>query len=255
MEKHSGIRGLGICCVIAFASVLAGCGEGSSQVSQTTQSSSPYADAGAAISATHSALVSSATDYAPQISGVPARTAVVGRTYSFQPSASVQSSNTALTFSIAGAPSWATFNSKTGLLTGTPTSADVGVDSQILMQVSDGNATVYLAPFTISVVSPSQAGGSQAGGGSAVGDGNVSLAWVAPTENTDGSPLTDLGGYIIHYGNAPMSFTNTIAISNPGITRFVVENLPAGTYYFSVTAVTTDGSQSNYSAEASATIS
>jgi hypothetical protein len=254
MERHLGIRGFGICCVIAFASVLAGCDEGSSQASQSTASSSLYAGAGAATSATHSVVVSGAANYAPQISGVPAATAVVGRTYSFQPSASVQSNNTALTFSVAGEPNWATFNTKTGLLTGTPTSADVGVDSRILMQVSDGNATVYLAPFTISVLSPSQAGGSPAGG-SAVGDGNVSLAWVAPTENTDGTPLTDLGGYVIHYGTAPMSFTNTIAINNAGITRYVVENLPAGTYYFSVTAVTTDGSQSNYSAEASATIS
>ena len=238
---------------------MAGCDEGSSQAAQASQStpaSSPYAGAGSTPSATHSALVSSAADYAPQISGVPAKTAVAGRTYSFQPSASVQSNNTALMFSIAGAPGWATFNPKTGLLTGTPTSADVGVESQVLMQVSDGNATVYLAPFTISVLSPSQAAtGSQAGSGSAVGDGNVSLAWVAPTENTDGTPLTDLGGYVIHYGTAPMSFTNTIAINNPGITRYVVENLPAGTYYFSVTAVTTDGSQSNYSSEASATIS
>jgi hypothetical protein len=200
--------------------------------------------------------VSGAAEYAPQIFGVPATTAVVGRNYSFQPNATAQGSNNVLTFAISGAPSWVTFNSKTGLLTGTPTSADVGVHSAIVVQVSDGNATVYLAPFTITVVSASQAGASGPGSNSGTGaSGNVSLSWVAPTENTDGTSLTDLSGYIIHYGTAPMSFTNTITITNPGLTRYVVENLPTGTYYFSVTATTASGNQSGYSAEASTTIS
>jgi hypothetical protein len=253
MESCIRVRGYRICCAFAFVSVLAACGQdGSSQVSQASSPASLYPGAQSAAPIPQTPLVSGAAEYAPQIFGVPATTAVVGRSYSFQPSASAQGNNNVLSFAISGAPSWVTFNSKTGLLTGTPTSADVGVDSAIVVQLSDGNATVYLAPFTITVVSASQPGTSGAGAGT---NGNVSLSWVAPSENTDGTPLTDLSGYVIHYGSAPMSFTNSITITNPGLTRYVVENLPAGTYYFSVTAITSSGSQSGYSAEASTTIS
>jgi hypothetical protein len=85
--------------------------------------------------------------------------------------------------------------------------------------------------------------------------GNVSLSWEAPTENTNGTALQNLGGYVIHYGSVSRQYTSQITISNPGLTRYVVESLPAGTYYFSMTATTTSGVQSSPSAEASTTIS
>ena len=46
---------------------------------------------------------------APVIGGTPPTAAVAGQTYSFQPTASDPNSKT-LTFSIANAPSWATFS-------------------------------------------------------------------------------------------------------------------------------------------------
>jgi hypothetical protein len=85
--------------------------------------------------------------------------------------------------------------------------------------------------------------------------GNVSLSWEAPTENTNGTALQNLGGYVIRYGSVSRQYTAEITISNPGLTRYVVESLPAGTYYFSMTATTTSGVQSSPSAEASTTIS
>jgi len=33
-------------------------------------------------------------------------------------------------------------------------------------------------------------------------NGTALLSWTAPTENSDGSPLTDLAGYKIHYGSS-----------------------------------------------------
>jgi hypothetical protein len=77
---------------------------------------------------------------------------------------------------------------------------------------------------------------------------------VPPTENTDGTALVNLNGYKIYYGHAPKTYTQTITLTNPGLTQYVIDNLPAGTYYFSVTATTSNGTQSGFSPEAAATI-
>ena len=58
--------------------------------------------------------------------------------YNFQPKASDPDGNT-LTFSIQNKPSWLVFNTTTGKLSGTPSSADVGTYSNIVISVSDGS--------------------------------------------------------------------------------------------------------------------
>jgi hypothetical protein len=90
---------------------------------------------------------------------------------------------------------------------------------------------------------------------SSSGSGNATLSWTAPTENTDGSVLANLGGYIIHYGTVANDLTSSITISNPGVTTYVVDNLAAGTYYFTLSATTTGGVRSVDSNEAAVTIS
>jgi hypothetical protein len=86
--------------------------------------------------------------------------------------------------------------------------------------------------------------------------GNASLAWSAPSQNTDGSALTDLGGFKISYGTAPTQLTNAVALTNPGLLTYVVTELPIGTtYYFAVIAVTTTGVESAPSETVSRTIS
>jgi hypothetical protein len=84
---------------------------------------------------------------------------------------------------------------------------------------------------------------------------NATLSWTAPTANTDGSVLVNLGGYVIHYGTVANNLTSSITISNPGLTTYVVENLPAGTYFFTLSAATVGGVKSVDSNEASITIS
>jgi Fibronectin type III domain len=75
--------------------------------------------------------------------------------------------------------------------------------------------------------------------------GNATLSWSAPSENTNGSALTNLAGFKIHYGTAPTQLTNTIALTNPGLLTYVLTELPIGTtYYFAVIAVTTTGVES-----------
>jgi hypothetical protein len=56
-----------------------------------------------------------------------------------------------LEFSIENKPSWAEFNTSTGLLSGMPTPDSEGNYSDIIISVSDGGKTVSLAPFTIEV--------------------------------------------------------------------------------------------------------
>jgi hypothetical protein len=59
-----------------------------------------------------------------------------------------------LTFAIAGRPAWASFNTATGALTGTPSAGQVGVYSNIRISVSDGQASTALPAFSITVTAP-----------------------------------------------------------------------------------------------------
>ncbi len=178
---------------------------------------------------------------APQISGTPATSVVAGALYSFQPSAS-DANGDKLTFSVKNAPSWASFSATSGKLSGTPTTANVGTTSNIMISVTDGKASASLAPFALTVGSASTTTGS------------VSLSWTPPTENTNGTALTDLAGYRIMYGTSASSLSSSIQVSNPGLADYVVQDLAPATYYFEVVAYTTTGTQSPPSAVASATI-
>jgi predicted phage tail protein len=82
----------------------------------------------------------------------------------------------------------------------------------------------------------------------------VTLNWTPPTQNIDGTPLTNLAGYDIHYGTQSHAYTQSIRVSNPGIATYVVDNLTPGTYYFTVTAVNSQGAQSPLSSEVRTTV-
>ena len=127
----------------------------------------------------------------PTISGAPVTTARVGQPYAFKPNAS-DADGDALTYSVSGKPAWATFDTSTGTLYGTPASGDVGLHSNVVIAVSDGKATARLAPFAITV----STGTTQ----------SVTLNWTAPTTNTDGSALTDLAGYVVSFGTASRQY-------------------------------------------------
>lgn len=80
----------------------------------------------------------------------------------------------------------------------------------------------------------------------------VTLGWVAPTQNSNGTPITDLAGYKIHYGTMSQDYTQEVAIDNPSLSRYVVDSLPSGTYYFAITAYNSKGIESALSDEVSA---
>jgi hypothetical protein len=82
----------------------------------------------------------------------------------------------------------------------------------------------------------------------------LTINWTPPTENTNGTPLTNLAGYNIHYGTSSGSLSKKISVLNPGIATYVVSNLSSGKYYFAVAAVNSAGTESPLSAQVSATV-
>lgn len=175
----------------------------------------------------------------PTISGNPSAAVTIGEAYSFTPTASDPDGDP-LTFSIWNQPMWASFDTATGRLSGTPTLGDIGTFANIEISVSDGQARASLSRFSVEV--------TQAALGSAT------LSWTAPTTNTDGTPLSDLIAYKIYYGTTPNQWSNQVYIDNPSITTYVVDNLSPNTYYFSATSINSMGVESAFSNMASKTV-
>jgi len=201
------------------------------------------ADSGASSSPTttsSSTVVGSVTTSSVKLtlSGTPAASIAVGSAYSFRPTAT-ESSGT-VSFSITGAPGWATFDTATGALSGTPTTADEGTTGPITIMASDAGSMASIGPFTIDVTSPATVGAA-------------TLSWAAPTENTNGTPLTDLAGYTIYYGSQMGALTQSIQVPSAA-TSYVIGNLAAGTYYFEIIAYSSEGIQSAPSNVVSLTI-
>lgn len=175
---------------------------------------------------------------APTISGVPSSSVLMGEEYSFTPSAT-DVDNDPLTFSVNGEPTWLDIDADSGALTGTPVLADVGTYPGITVSVSDGSLSASLPQFTVDVVQNA--------------NGMVSLSWTAPTLNEDGTALTDLSGYKIHYGTSSRNYTVEIPV-DLGTTTLMVDNLTPDTYYFAATAINSSNVESQFSSEAIKTI-
>ena len=208
--------------LLAWAAVLiAGCGGGGGD----SQSSSDQPPNG--------------TNSPPVISG-QARTSVrVGEAYSFQPAAS-DADGDSLQFSSTNLPSWASLDTATGHISGTPAAVHIGNYPRVTISVTDGKAITSLAAFTISVTQ--------------IGTGAATVSWVPPTTNDDGSVLTNLAGYIVRYGRSGTDLDQSVAINNPAINTHVIDNLSAGTWFFGVIAVNSQGHESRISNIASKSI-
>ena len=184
-------------------------------------------------------LTVASANRAPTISGTPPTSVTAGQAYSFKPTASDPDGQT-LTFSINTKPSWATFSSTTGALTGTPTSSHVGTYANIVITASDGSLTASLPAFSITVAD--------------VQNGSATLNWTPPTLNEDGTPLTNLKGYRIYYGTSSANLGMVIDIPNPGVTSAVIENLSPATWYFAMKTYNTYNVESGMSSVAAKTI-
>jgi len=176
------------------------------------------------------------TNRAPQISGAAPPEALADEFYDFRPVASDPDGDR-LVFSVSNKPVWAHFDAATGRLSGTPAASDVGVYTGITIVASDGRNSAALPAFEVSVTQTAS--------------GMVTLSWMPPTRNNDGSPLKDLAGYRIYLGRNPDSLSRVIVLNNPGLTRHVVDNLSPATWHFAMTSFNRKGQESKRSATVS----
>ncbi|WP_435105319.1 cadherin domain-containing protein [Arhodomonas sp. AD133] len=88
---------------------------------------------------------------APTIDGTPATGVAEDELYTFVPSAADVDAGDTLTFNIDNRPAWAAFDPDTGALTGTPGDAAVGITENVVISVSDGQATAALPAFDLVV--------------------------------------------------------------------------------------------------------
>jgi|GEM_PF-444127 len=94
---------------------------------------------------------------APVIEGTPPTQVLEDDDYYFRPSAS-DLDNDPLEFSISNQPAWATFNTQTGELSGTPVNANVGLSEGIVITVTDTTGlSSSLSEFSIEVVNVNDA--------------------------------------------------------------------------------------------------
>ncbi len=183
--------------------------------------------------------VTAPANHPPTISGTPSTQVQVGQAYSFTPQAADADADK-LTFSVQNKPSWASFDTSTGTLSGTPSGANAGTFANIVISVSDGKASTPLPGFSITVKAPTT--------------GTALVKWAAPSSNTDGTPITDLSGYVIQYGSSPTALAQRVMIQDPSVTSYSLTGLGSGVWYFAVSSYNSSGAQSALSNVASKTI-
>jgi hypothetical protein len=96
--------------------------------------------------------------------------------------------------------------------------------------------------------------GSSGSGSGGSGSGTATLDWTPPTQNTDGSVLTNLAGYTVYYGTSPSDLNQSVKIANPGLSAYTMTNLSPGTWYFAVTSYSAAGVESTRTVVISARI-
>ena len=206
--------------MLLIASTLSACGGGGGDTQENTPVGTPPP----------------AANNPPVISGSPIDRTIQDQAYTFTPVASDADGDT-LVFSISNQPSWASFDTDTGTLSGTPSVTDIGTALSVSISVSDGQASATLTPFDLEVLPTAF--------------GSATIFWDAPTTNADDSQLYDLAGFRIHYGTTSNSYTFTHPVNDPMATSAVVSDHEEGTYYFSVTAVDLSDNESAHSPEVS----
>lgn len=74
------------------------------------------------------------------------------------------------------------------------------------------------------------------------------LNWTAPTENEDGSILTNLAGYKIYYGQSITNLNVSIVVNAPLETSYDINNLDSdNSYFFCISAYSAAGFESKCS--------
>jgi hypothetical protein len=152
----------------------------------------------------------------------------VGVTFDYEPVAQDPESDT-LRFSAANLPAWASLDTTSGRISGTPGPNDAGVYESISITVADATHKVVTAPFSITVNPALE------------GSGVASLHWETPPSKVSGEPLDDLAGYRILYGRSSSDLDHSVLITDPATTSYQFSTLTSGVWYFAVVAVNSSG--------------
>ncbi|MGB0848891.1 MAG: putative Ig domain-containing protein [Thiolinea sp.] len=153
----------------------------------------------------------------PTISGEPTTTINSGETYNFTPTA-FDPNGDKLSFSISNKPNWASFNTRTGELKGTPAPIKTRNYRDIVISVSDSSSTVQLPAFGISVV-----------------NGTISTACTASLNNGDtlNCKLDDTGNRKFVLIDPPRGFSIQ---PKTGIVHWTPTSDQTGQHYIGITA-------------------
>ncbi|WP_041523728.1 tandem-95 repeat protein [Gilvimarinus agarilyticus] len=147
-------------------------------------------EGGESVMANVSITVNAVND-APTISGSAPTSAQVGSTYGFTANGADADTGDTLTYSIINLPLWASFNSSTGRLAGTPLAVDAGTYSGIEISVSDGTSRDSLPTFSIEVINPDANEAPSIGGAPVASITVGQLYRFAPTvADADGDALS-----------------------------------------------------------------
>ena len=78
----------------------------------------------------------------------------------------------------------------------------------------------------------------------------ATVSWDRVTQNSDGTPISDLSGYKIYYGTSSGNYDDVLDVGN--VTSFIINQLEdMRTYFFAVTAYDFSANESGFSSEVS----
>jgi len=181
-------------------------------------------------SATPAASPASSNNSAPTITGTPPTTAPAGSLYQFRPTATDTEGNT-LVFSITNLPAWATFDTTTGTINGTPQAANIGAYQNIVISVSDGTASTSLAAYTIQVTAAANRAPTITGTPLTSTIAGSSYVFQPVGADADGDPLTysivNLPNWAT-FNSATGRLSGTTATSNVGTYSRIVISVSDG---------------------------
>jgi len=186
------------------------------------------AESGAAAATADIDVAAISNNAPPSIVLAAVEDAQVGATFDYQPVAQDPESDT-LRFTAVNLPTWASLDSASGRISGTPGPTDEGVYESISITVADETHKVVTAPFSITVNPALE------------GSGVASLQWETPSSKVSGEPLDDLAGYRILYGRSSSDLDHSVLIADPATTSYQFSSLSSGVWYFAVVAVNSDG--------------
>ena len=142
----------------------------------------------------------------------------------------------------------------------------IGEQRMLVQRITKSAFTKFILPVLMTtLLMACGGGGGSDGGGSGSGSGSsssidapidapivplgaVTLAWDAPLDRADGSPLQpgEIEGYRIYYGTAEGNYPHRIDVNDGTVVQITLTDLAPGTYYFVMTTLDTSGHESKY---------